>query len=204
MQKKIEQNGIIWKEWKRLVLNVIFGGLLGLSLLWGTFYGEGDRVTAAILAAAGEAVQTALLLAGGFAFFGGLVNILRRAGAMDALSRRLSPALTFLMGKSLPEDAVPYAAMNLAANALGLGNAATPMGVEAARRMASGETANNALCLFLVINSSSVQLLPSTVISLRAAAGSQDPARIVLPSLMATGLSTIAGILSCRIAERIA
>lgn len=186
------------------MLNVIFAGLLGLSLLWGTVRGEGGGVMAAVLDAAGEGVQTALLMAGGFAFFGGLVNILRRAGAMDALSKRLLPALTFLLGRTLPPEAVPYAAMNLAANMLGLGNAATPMGVEAARRMASGETASSALCLFLVINSSSVQLLPSTVIALRAAAGSADPGVILLPSLIATGLSTLAGILSCKVAERAA
>ena len=94
--------------------------------------------------------------------------------------------------------------MNLTANLLGLGNAATPMGIEAARRMGKGNgTASNALCLFLVINASSVQIFPASVIALRAAAGSADPARIVLPALIATGVSTIVGIASCKCAERI-
>ncbi|NLD83949.1 MAG: spore maturation protein A [Clostridiales bacterium] len=184
------------------MLDIVFGGLMGISLLWGLCRGTGDAVTAAALTAAGEAVQSAIALAGGFAFFCGLMNVLKRAGALEGLSRLLRPALIFLMGRELPEEAVPYAAMNLAANMLGLGNAATPMGIEAARRMASGERANNALCLFLVINSSSVQLLPSSVIALRAAAGSRDPGAVALPALLATGVSTLAGILACRIAEK--
>lgn len=184
------------------MLDAVFGGLMGLSLLWGLAGGMGDAVMAAILSAAGEAVHMAIALAGSFAFFSGMMNILRRAGALEGISRRLGPALRFLMGKELPRDAVPYVAMNLTANLLGLGNAATPMGVEAARRMGTGERAGNALCLFLVINASSVQLLPTTVISLRAAAGSQDPGAIVLPTILATGVSTLTGILTCKLAEK--
>ena len=185
------------------MLDCLFGGLLGASFLWGLIGGKGEAVTSAALAAAGEGVQTALTLAGGFAFFCGLMNLLRRSGAADALARRLTPAIRRLMGAEVPGDAVPFIAMNLTANLLGLGNAATPMGVEAARRMATGgEAASDALCLFLVINASSVQLLPSTVVSLRAAAGSAAPGAIVGPTILATGISTLVGILSCKLAER--
>ena len=103
----------------------------------------------------------------------------------------------------IPADALDYVTMNLAANMLGLGNAATPMGVEAARRMAAGERAGDALCFFLVLNASSVQLLPTTVIALRAAAGSQAPGQIALPALVSTLISTLAGALSCKLAERL-
>lgn len=184
------------------MLDAIFGGLMGISLLWGLVRGTGGEVMAAALAAAGDAVQSVLALAGGLAFFCGWMNVLRRAGVLERLSRMLRPILIFLMGKELPGEAVPYAAMNLAANMLGLGNAATPMGIEAAKRMATGETASNALCLFLVINSSSVQLLPSSVIALRTAAGSRDPGAVVVPALLATGISTLAGIAACRLAEK--
>ena len=183
------------------MLDCLFGGLLGASFLWGLIGGKGEAVTSAALAAAGEGVQTALTLAGGFAFFCGLMNLLRRSGAADALARRLTPAIRRLMGAEVPGDAVPFIAMNLTANLLGLGNAATPMGVEAARRMAAGERASNALCLFLVINSSSVQLIPTSVIALRAAAGSADPGVIAGPALAATLISTAVGILACKIAE---
>ncbi|MBR1585210.1 MAG: spore maturation protein [Clostridia bacterium] len=184
------------------MLQWIFGGMLGASLLWGLAGGTGEQVVSAALSAAGEGVETAIGLAGGFAFFCGLMEILRRAGVMDGLARWLRPMLCFLMGRDLPEDAVPYVTMNLAANALGLGNAATPMGMEAARRMARGESAGNALCLFLVINSSSVQLLPTSVIALRAAAGSAHPGAIALPALLATGISTAVGVISCKAAEK--
>ncbi|MBQ9263448.1 MAG: hypothetical protein IJ189_04470 [Clostridia bacterium] len=184
------------------MLHVLFGGLLGLALLWGLARGSGEAVASAALTAAGEGVQSAIGMAGGFALFCGLMEILKRAGAIDGLARRIRPLLVLLLGRDVPEDAWPYVTMNLAANMLGLGNAATPMGIEAARRMAHGETATNALCLFLVINSSSVQVLPTSVIALRAAAGSGQPGAIVLPALLATGLSTAVGILACKIAQR--
>lgn len=183
------------------MLQWIFGGLIGLSLLYALLTGQGAAPVTEMLRAAGEAVKTALTLAGGFAFFCGLIAILRRAGAVRFLSRRAGPALRRLMGPELPEDALDYVTMNLTANLLGLGNAATPMGVEAAKRMAAGETAGNALCLFLVLNASSVQLLPTTVIALRAAAGSSSPGAIAGPTLAATLISTLAGVVACKLLE---
>ena len=94
--------------------------------------------------------------------------------------------------------------LNLTANMLGLGSAATPLGLEAARKMGgSGEAASNALCLFLVINASSVQLLPTTVIALRAAEGSAAPGSVIFPALLATAISTLTGIIACKIGERL-
>lgn len=184
------------------MLQVIFGGMAGLSLLYGLITGRGEQVAAAMLNGAEEAVQAAVAMAGGFAFFCGMTAILRRAGAVEALGKRLSPLLSRLLGPGLPQDALEPVLLNLSANLLGLGNAATPMGVEAARRMSQGsDRASNALCLFLVINSSSVQLLPTTVIALRAAEGSADPGCITLPALAATAISTLVGIAACKIAE---
>ena len=184
------------------MLQFLFGGMAGLSLLYGLITGRGEAVAAAMLAGAEEAVQAAIAMAGGFAFFCGMTAVLRRAGAIEALGRKLSPLLSRLFGPGLPTDALEPMLLNLSANLLGLGNAATPMGVEAARRMGRGcERASNALCLFLVINSSSVQLLPATVIALRAAEGSANPGCITLPALAATFLSTAVGIIACKIAE---
>ena len=183
------------------MLQVIFGCLLGLSLLYALARGQGAEVVTAMLAAAESAVETALALAGGFAFFCGLIAILRRAGAVRFLSRLAAPGLRRLMGPELPADALDYVTMNLTANLLGLGNAATPMGIEAAKRLAAGERASNALCLFLVINASSVQLMPTTVIALRAAAGSVSPGAVTGPALAATLLSTVAGIAACKLME---
>ena len=184
------------------MLQAIFGGLTGVSLLYGLIRGTADQVMAAMLAAAGEAVQAALALAGGFAFFCGMMAILRRSGAVEGLGRLLSPLLRRLMGQDLPREALAPVTLNLTANLLGLGNAATPMGIEASRRLAEHGRASNALCLFLVINASSVQLLPATVIALRAAAGSANPGIIILPSFIATSLSTLTGILCCKAAQK--
>ena len=97
--------------------------------------------------------------------------------------------------------------MNMTANLLGLGNAATPMGLRAMRLLAeeesAGDAATDAMCMFLVINASSLQLFPSTVISLRAAAGSASPASIVLPSLFSTAISTAVGVLACALLSRL-
>ena len=185
------------------MLQGLFGGLMGLSLIYGMIRGNGEAVVSAMLNGAAEAVQAAFAMAGGFAFFCGMIGILRRAGAAEWMGKKLAPALRGLLGPSLPEEALTPAALNLAANLLGLGNAATPMGLEAARRMADdGQAASNALCLFLVINSSSVQVLPSTVIALRAAEGSADPGGITGPAFLATLISTVVGILACKIAEK--
>ena len=186
------------------MLQWIFGGMMGLSMAWGAVNGSGGEVASAMLKAAEEAVGTAISLAGAYAFFCGMLNIVRRAGAAERLGAALSPALRRLFGEGLPVEALEPVTMNLTANLLGLGNAATPMGIEAAKRMGKGmETASAALCLFLVINASSVQLLPTTVIALRAAAGAVNPAGITLPTLAATAVSTAVGILCCKCAERI-
>ncbi len=186
------------------MLQGIFGGMLGLSLIWGLAAGKGDQTAAAMLKGAEEAVQTAIMLTGAYAFFCGMLNILRKAGAAERMGQALLPLLRRLFGAGLPAEALEPVTMNLTANLLGLGNAATPMGIEAAKRMGEGHAAaSNALCLFLVINASSVQLFPASVIALRAAAGSADPARIVLPTLIATGVSTIVGIVCCKCGEKI-
>ncbi len=185
------------------MLNWVWAGMMAVSCALALATGGAAGVMEGMLHAAREAVQTALSLAGGFAFFCGLIAILRECGMVDALSRWLAPALTRLLGKDLREDALSPVTMNLAANMLGLGNAATPMGLEAMRRMADGTArAGNAMCLFLVINASSVQLVPTTVLSLRAAAGSFDPGAVIVPSFVASLASTVVGVLACKLLQR--
>ena len=173
------------------------------SLLEGMVNGSGEATVFSMLNAASEAVQTAIALTGAYAFFCGMLNIVRKAGAAEGLGKMISPALKRLFGDGLPPDALEPVTMNLTANLLGLGNAATPMGVKAARQMAKGgPAASDALCMFLVINSSSVQLLPASVIALRAAEGSRDPGAVALPALLATLVSTAVGVISCKLAEK--
>ena len=161
-----------------------------------------DGLLKALLDAGSDAIATGLALAGSFAVFSGLVEILRRAGADRALCRAVRRPLGALLGKDAPEDALPEVSMNLALNMLGLGGAATPAGIRAAQRLGAGGRATNALCLFLVLNASSVQLFSTSVIALRAAAGSACPEAAVLPTLLASALSTVSGVGLCKMLER--
>ena len=105
------------------MLHILFGGLMGMALLWGLIQGEGERVVSAVLSGAEDGITTALSLAGGFAFFCGLMEELRRSGAVTRLARRFAPALAWLLGGEVPGDALDYVALNFSANLLGLGNA---------------------------------------------------------------------------------
>lgn len=184
------------------MIQAIFGIFMGGGLLFSLIRGQDDAALTALIAAAQEGVQTAISLAGGFALFCGMMGILRASGTAEKLARRMEKPLRLLLGRGANPEALPFVALNLTCNLLGLGNAATPMGLEAARRMGDGGRASDALCMFLIINASSVQLLPTTVIALRSAAGSLSPGDIVVPTIIATGISTMVGILSCKVMEK--
>lgn len=183
------------------MLQVLTGGMLGGALLFALVTGRGEAVFSGLLAGAQSAVETAMGLMGSFGIFCGLMNILSASGAVEWLNKRLKKPLKKLLG-DVREEALSYVTLNLSANMLGLGNAATPAGLEAAKRLADGERASNALCMFLVINASSVQLLPSTVVALRTAMGAQNPGAVILPGLLSTCLSTLTGILMCKWMEK--
>ena len=183
--------------------------VLFFMILCGTVYaactGSLDAVAEAALNAGRDALETSFTLMGGFIFFGGITGILEKAGAVTWLRRRLHRPLQWLFGPDISSEAMEAVTMNLSANMLGLGNAATPMGMRAARLMTppGAQTPSAALCMLLVINATSVQLLPSSVIALRSAAGSARPDMIVWPSLAASTVSTLVGILLCRLMERL-
>ena len=177
-------------------------------ILCGTLYaaltGWISAVSDAVLSAGREACETAVGLMGGFIFFGGVIAILEDAGAVRLLVKALRRPLRWLFGQETSEQAMEAIAMNLSANMLGLGNAATPMGMRAAALLNEnrGQTPSAALCMLLVVNATSVQLLPGSVIALRAAAGSARPDVIVWPSLAASAVSTAVGVALCRLMER--
>lgn len=160
----------------------------------------GDAALTAMLAGGAEAVTLCFELAGAYLLFLGLLGVAREAGLMDALSRRLSGAVNWLF-PSCGEAAGPIA-LTLSANMLGLGNAATPLGLAAMRALGEQnphkEMATDNMCAFIAINASALQLLPTGVLALRQAAGSQVPAAVVLPSILATACSTVAAVAACR------
>ena len=184
-------------------MNGVFCVMLLSGLAYAAATGRADAAQRALLAGGGEAVALLTNLAGAYALFGGLLGVLRAGGAADALARAMKKPLSRLF-RFAPgeEEALGDISLNLSANMLGVGGAATPAGLAAMQKMARANPngqASDAMILFLVVNTSSVQLLPTTMIALRAQAGAANPADIVLPTLLATAVSTACGIAACRL-----
>ena len=167
------------------------------SLVCGAVNGRLTAVTAAALEGAGAAVELVLTMAGALCLWSGVLELLARGGLMAGLSRLLRPVL----GRLLPRagrDAETLAALsaNVSANLLGLGNAATPAGIQAAKRMAAGRggTADDELCRLVVLNTASLQLLPSTVAAVRSGLGCAAPLDILPAVWLSSALSVTAGL----------
>ncbi|MEY3721423.1 MAG: hypothetical protein RL618_1942 [Pseudomonadota bacterium] len=161
-----------------------------------------------LFAMAKLSVEVMILLFGTLTLWLGFLRIAEKAGLVEALSRRLSPLFTRLMPEVPPgHPALGLITMNFTANALGLDNAATPIGLKAMRELQSlnpsPEVASNAQILFLVLNASSLTLLPVSIFMYRAQQGAADPTLVFLPILLATAASTIAGFLSVAFVQRL-
>ena len=234
------------------MLNGLWAFMMLIGLVWAAFHGNLAAVTEGAVASAGEAVTLCLSMLGIMSFWTGILEVGRRAGLMEQLSRGLRPLLTFLFPR-IPagHPALQSISVNMIANMLGLGWAATPAGLKAmqeleeleeerraawqeagsrAARQESGSRAarqevgsravrrdraskellsgvcpvsrgcaSDEMCTFLVVNISSLQLIPVNMIAYRAQYGSQDPMAVVGPALAATAVSTLVGILFCKI-----
>lgn len=162
------------------------------------------KLTDSLLDSASSAAKLALSLIGILALWMGLMRVAEAAGLVPALARLLRPVLARLF-PDVPKDhpAMGAMVMNLAANLLGLGNAATPLGLEAMKQLQklnpSPTTATNAMCLFLAINTSGLTLIPARTITLRAENGSTEPTAILLPTLIATAASTITAVVLAKL-----
>ena len=170
------------------------------SLLTGRFAG------AALLRGAEEGARLALTLAGPLCLWSGFAALLEVNGWSRLLARGLRPLLRRLFPRAMDDEICAGALCgNLSANLLGLGNAATPLGIRAARRMAQGcgGTASHELCLLVVLNSASIQLLPTTVAGVRGALGSADPFDILPAVWTASLLSVLAGLAAAKLFARI-
>ena len=189
-----------------MAMSWIWGGMVILSLLFGAATGRIDAVSEAALSGAQNAVELRLSMAGVLCLWSGIMEIMRVCGLTDGLARAFRP----LMRRLLPEasrDSETLAAVsaNVSANLLGLGNAATPLGIQAARRMARGcgGVASDELCRLVVLNTASIQLIPATIASVRAAAGCRTPFDILPAVWLASVLSVAAGLTAARLLSRI-
>lgn len=166
--------------------------LVLLSLIFSLFCGKGAPAVGSMLQAGEGAVSLCLKLTGAMALWGGLMRIMQETGDATRLGHLIQRALRPLFPPGLSEESWGAISLNVASNLLGLGNAATPAGIKAAGLLAAqGEAGLRALAMLLALNNSSLELLPSTVMTLRASFGSADPSACWLPTLLSSCAATI-------------
>ena len=191
------------------MLNIIWVVLLVSGIIIGAFTGNIQAVTDAIMSYADTGVELALGLIGMMSLWLGIMKIAEKSGLILLIGKALRPIMKFLFPE-VPEDhpAMGSMVMNISANILGLGNAATPLGIKAMKELQElnddKETASNSMCMFLAINTSSVTLIASSVIAYRLSAGSKNPTEIIGPTIIATLASTIAAVIAAKTFEKLA
>ena len=182
-----------------MVMSWIWTGILAVSVLCSvlTGSGSGSALAAAALRGAQAGVELAVSMAGAVCLWSGVGRLMEAAGLTDGLSRLLRPLLHRLFPSTKKDPALSRElSANICANFLGLGNAATPMGIRAAKRMKQGDTATDALCRLIVLNTASIQLIPANVAAVRSGLGCATPFDILpavwITSLLSAGLGVTA------------
>ena len=180
--------------------------LVGISVVFGLLHGTMPAVSRAAMEGAAAAVELAVGMAGALCLWSGVMELMTRCGLASKLARLFHPLLRLLLPRASRDDETLSAvSANLSANLLGLGNAATPPGIRAARAMARrcDGVADDELCRLVVLNTASIQLLPTTVASLRAACGCAAPFDILPAVWLSSVLSVGAGLLAARLLSRV-
>ncbi|MGL5936979.1 MAG: nucleoside recognition domain-containing protein [Cetobacterium sp.] len=190
------------------MINAIWLGLILIGILTSFFTGTVQGVTDSVISSAKTAVEISIGLIGVMSFWLGLMKVAEKAGLVQVLGRALRPLMKILFPE-VPEDhpATGSIVANIAANFLGLGNAATPLGIKAMQELQdlneNKDEATDAMVLFLAINTSSVTLVSSSVLAYRAAANSANVTEIIAPTIIATLISTTVAIISCKMLQKL-
>lgn len=189
------------------MLNYIWFGLMALALIIAAFTGKGEAVSKAAIDSAKTAVEIAIGLVGVMTLWLGMMKIAEHAGLVALLGRALRPVLRWLFPEVPAEHPANGAiVMSIAANMLGLNNAATPLGIKAMEELQTlnedKETATNSQVTFMALNTSGVQLIPTTMIGVLIAAGSVNPTAIIAPGLAATFIGTVAAVIAAKMLQR--
>lgn len=188
-------------------MSIVWFLLLAAGLLVAIVRNDVDGFTRGALEGASGAVTLAIGLVGTLSLWLGLLRVAEEAGLTARVAKLVQPLMRWLFPEIPPQHpAMTAMVLNVAANALGLGNAATPLGLKAMEELQTlnprRDTATDAMVLFLVINTSSVQLIPATVVAMRAAGGAANPTDIVGPTLLATLISTVVGVIAAKLLAR--
>ena len=191
------------------MLNFLWAGMILLGVAYGAAAGRIEDVSNGFIEGGGEAVSLCITMLGIVSLWTGVMEIARKSGLIAGIKKKIAPLIKWLFPDVPPEHpASEYIAINLIANFCGLGWAATPAGLKAMEALAALQderaghhvtNASDAMCAFLVINISSIQLIPVNIIAYRAEYGSVNPAAIIIPGIIATTISTLAGVIFCKI-----
>lgn len=195
-------------------MDYIWSGMIIIGCVYAGMTGNMARVTEAILASSREAITLCITMAGIVMMWTGIMEIAEKSGLVEKLTNRVQGVLTYLFPRIPPKHlAGKYIALNCVANILGLGWAATPAGLKAMKELGKLHEqlepelyqkgiASDEMCTFLVINISSLQLIPVNIIAYRSQYGSVNPAGIIVPGIIATAISTLTAVIFCRCMNR--
>ena len=189
-----------------MAMSWLWTGMVTVSLVFGVLSGRAGLLGAAALEGAQSAVELCLAMAGVMCLWTGVMEVMTQCRLTDRLAQLFRPLLRRLLPRaSRDSETLSAVSANLAADLLGLGNAATPLGIRAARRMSRGcgGTASDELCMLVVLNTASIQLIPSTLAGVRASLGAADPFDILLSVWVVSALSVAAGVLAAKLFARL-
>ncbi|EEG37563.1 hypothetical protein EUBHAL_00586 [Anaerobutyricum hallii DSM 3353] len=194
------------REFEWFMLNILWVIMIAGGIFFAAFHGTMGQITESFISSSTEAVNLCIFMLGVIGVWNGMMEIAVKSGLMKKIAKTMYPFIHWLFPDIPPRHkANEYIAANMAANILGLGWAATPAGLKAMRELQKleegGGRASDMMCAFLVLNISSLQLVPINMIAYRSQYGSVNPAAVVLPAICATMISTIAGIVFIKIIE---
>ena len=200
------------------MLNYIWVFMIVIGIIYGSFTGQMAEISGGVIDSAKEAVQLCITMLGVVALWTGLMQIAQDSGLVESLTKKLKPVLKFLFPRiPMEHPAMAYISLNSIANILGLGWAATPAGLKAMEALADLEkekgdveylqkdkerTASNEMCIFLILNISSLQLIPVNIIAYRSQYGSVNPTAVIAPAIIATFINTVVAIIYCKWKDR--
>ena len=188
-------------------MNILWSIMIAGGIIFSFFNGTSVNLTDAVIASGKESVEIALTMCGIVPLWCGMLKIAEHSGMTAGLSKLMSPVINKLFPE-IPKGhkSLEYITSNITANMLGLGWAATPSGIDAMKSLGelnkNKKTASKSMCMFMVINMSSVQLITINIIAYRTSYASSCPSAVILPGIIATAISTAAGILAVKLAER--
>ncbi len=189
------------------MLNYIWCGMIVVAFVTALFTGRTENITNGAMSGAAAAVETCIGLLGTMCLWTGLAKVAERSGLVEVFAKLLRPVTKIIFPKLKKDSAALRAiVMNMVANILGMGNAATPLGIAAMRELdklnRGKNTASDEMCMFVVVNTASIQIIPATVISLRQMYGSQSPAEIVVPVWICSICAVIVGVTAAKIFQK--